>query len=96
MRGGAWVVPAVVFLGLAGGGGLWLGGNRGAADIAWAATTAIALVPLAITIARELARRETGVDLIALFAMGGSLLLGQYLAGALIALMLAGGEALER
>ncbi|HEY8953424.1 MAG TPA: heavy metal translocating P-type ATPase [Candidatus Dormibacteraeota bacterium] len=96
LRGGAWVVPAVVFLGLAGGGGLWLGGNRGAADLAWAATTAIALVPLAIAIARELARRETGVDLIALLAMGGSLLLGQYLAGALIALMLAGGEALER
>lgn len=36
-----------------------------------------------------------GVDLIALLAMGGSLLLGQELAGAVIAVMLSGGNGLE-
>jgi heavy metal translocating P-type ATPase len=36
-----------------------------------------------------------GVDVIAILAIGGSAALGQYLAGALIVLMLSGGEALE-
>jgi heavy metal translocating P-type ATPase len=36
------------------------------------------------------------VDLIALVAMAGALILGEHLAGAVIALMLAGGQALER
>ena len=38
---------------------------------------------------------EVGVDVIALLAMAGSLLLGEYLAGAVIALMLSGGGMLE-
>ncbi len=42
-----------------------------------------------------LLRRQPGVDVIALLAMGGSLALEEYLAGAVIALMLASGEALE-
>jgi heavy metal translocating P-type ATPase len=96
LRGGSRLVPLLVMSGLAAGCSLWLLGWRRPADLAWAATTAVALIPLAIAIARELSRRETGVDLIALLAMAGSLLLGQYLAGAVIALMLAGGEALER
>ncbi|MDI1449035.1 heavy metal translocating P-type ATPase [Polyangium sp. 6x1] len=41
-------------------------------------------------------RRETGVDLIAVLAMAGALVLGEYLAGAIIAVMLTGGAALER
>ena len=42
-----------------------------------------------------LLRREPGVDLIALIAMVAALALGEYLAGAVIALMLASGQALE-
>jgi heavy metal translocating P-type ATPase len=42
-----------------------------------------------------LLRRETGVDLIAILAMGGALLLREYLAGAIISVMLTGGAALE-
>jgi heavy metal translocating P-type ATPase len=42
-----------------------------------------------------LLRRQPGVDVIAVLAMGGSLALGEYLAGAVIALMLASGDALE-
>ncbi len=44
---------------------------------------------------RGLLQRQPGVDVIALLAMGGSLALEEYLAGAVIALMLATGEALE-
>ncbi len=64
--------------------------------MACAATVVVALVPLAISVGRDLVHGETGVDLIALLAMGGSLILGQYLAGAVVALMLSGGQALER
>ena len=65
------------------------------AHLAWAATTALLLVPLTISVARSLLRRDVGVDAIALVAMAGALALGEYLAGAVIALMLAGGNALE-
>jgi len=65
------------------------------ADWLWAATTAMLLVPLTWSVFRSLLRRDVGVDAIALFSMGGALALGEYLAGAVVALMLAGGNALE-
>jgi heavy metal translocating P-type ATPase len=52
-------------------------------------------VPLLIETARQVWRREFGVDVIAILAIAGSAALGQYLAGAIIVLMLSGGEALE-
>jgi len=66
-----------------------------AADAVWAATTAMLLVPLTWSVLRSLLRRDVGVDAIALFSMAGALALGEYLAGAVVALMLAGGNALE-
>ncbi|HEX9096334.1 MAG TPA: heavy metal translocating P-type ATPase [Candidatus Dormibacteraeota bacterium] len=75
---------------------LWLAGAHTAADLAWAAAVVLALIPLTISVVRDLLHRETGVDLIALLAMAGSLILGQYLAGAVVGLMLSGGQALER
>jgi heavy metal translocating P-type ATPase len=51
--------------------------------------------PLLWNTLRRLMRKEIGVDIIAILAIGGSLLLQEYLAGALIVLMLSGGEALE-
>ena len=65
------------------------------ADAAWAVTTALTLLPLTVSVVRSLLRRAIGVDLIALLAMLGALVLHQFLAGAVIALMLAGGQALE-
>ena len=65
------------------------------ADILWAATTAMLLVPLSFSVLRSLLRRDVGVDAIALVSMAGALALGEYLAGAVVALMLAGGNALE-
>jgi heavy metal translocating P-type ATPase len=88
-------IAAVAFAGLAAGGLAWLAGAAGAAEVLWAATTLAALAPLALAVARDLRHGEPGVDLIALLAMAGSLALGQSLAGAVIALMLSGGQALE-
>jgi heavy metal translocating P-type ATPase len=81
--------------GLLAGGAAWLAGAGGVARAAWALTTAAMLVPLALGVAKSLLRREVGVDLIALLAMAGALAIGEYLAGAVVALMLAGGQALE-
>jgi heavy metal translocating P-type ATPase len=61
----------------------------------WAASTAAILGPLVVSVVRSLLRRDVGVDAIALVAIGSALALGQYLAGAVVALMLAGGNALE-
>jgi cation transport ATPase len=73
----------------------WLVGWHDAAR--WGLITIILLggIPLLWETIRQLAHGEVGVDVIAILAIGGSLILGQYLAGAIIVLMLAGGEALE-
>jgi heavy metal translocating P-type ATPase len=70
-------------------------GSSGAGDAVWAAADAVLLVPLSWSVVRTLLRRDVGVDAIALVSMAGALALGEYLAGAVIALMLAGGNALE-
>jgi heavy metal translocating P-type ATPase len=86
---------ALTVLGLASGGGAWLAGRHGVADRLWQATIVLVLLPLALDIAASLRRRELGVDAIALLAMAGALAFGESLAGAVVALMLSGGEMLE-
>jgi len=80
---------------IAAGGALSLLGAGAAGNAVWATTTALMLAPLTWSILRTLARGRVGVDAIALVAMAGALAIGQYLAGAVIALMLSGGNALE-
>jgi heavy metal translocating P-type ATPase len=70
-------------------------GNDGAADVAWLIATAFGAVPLTIGVVGGILRREAGVDIIAMLAIAGSVALGEYLAGAVIALMLTTGQALE-
>jgi heavy metal translocating P-type ATPase len=82
---------AAVLVGL----GLWTTGHTRPADWLWAGATAMLLGPLSLSVVRSLRRRDVGVDAIALVSMAGALALGQYLAGAVVALMLAGGNALE-
>lgn len=65
------------------------------ADMAWAGATVVALIPLTYLVTRALLSGKVGVDIIALIAMAGSIYLGQYLAGAVIAVMLSGGQVLE-
>ncbi|HYU93107.1 MAG TPA: heavy metal translocating P-type ATPase [Actinomycetota bacterium] len=86
---------AVAVVGLALGGVLWAAGEHDTANMAWAATTIVGILPLAYSVAIDLLHRETGVDVIALLAMAGALALGEYLAGAVIALMLSSGRSLE-
>ena len=95
MRSTATVFGAVLTTILAGG-LLWLAHLPAEADLAWALGVAVALVPLTVEVARDLRHGRTGVDIIALLAMAGSLALQQYLAGAVVGLMLSGGQSLER
>jgi len=77
------------------GGSLHLVGFAKAGDALWAVSVGTMLVPLGWSVLRSLLRRDVGVDAIALVSMAGALALRQFAAGAVIALMLAGGNALE-
>jgi len=52
-------------------------------------------VPLVLSLALKLVRRQFGSDLLAGISIVAAVLLGEYLAGAFVVLMLSGGEALE-
>jgi cation transport ATPase len=77
------------------GGVAYAAGAKDVADAAWVVTSLLGLLPLSLYVARDLLRREPGVDLIALLAIAGALALQEYLAGAVIAVMLASGWSLE-
>jgi heavy metal translocating P-type ATPase len=89
------VLAAGVLAAIGLGGLLHLLSEPGAGDAVWAAATAVVLVPLAWSVARSLLHGDVGVDAIALIAMAAAPALGEYLAGAVVGLMLAGGNALE-
>ncbi len=89
---GLFVVNAA---GLVLGGYGWFTGQPVLRDGAWIAVAGITLFAVAIDIVRQLRRGEAGVDVLALLTMAGALALEQYLVGAVIALMLATGRALE-
>jgi len=86
---------AVAITGLAAGG---LGRLLGAAELehlAWAATTAVGIAPAIWWMVDALRHHRLGVDLLALLALVGTLVAGEYLAGAVITVMLATGRGLE-
>jgi heavy metal translocating P-type ATPase len=92
------VEPALVVFtvcALAAGGIAWLAGWHELADRCWIAGTLVAVVPAVLWVLASLRRGRTGVDLIAVLSLVGTLLVHEYVAGALIAVMLAGGHALE-
>ena len=89
------LLPAGVALSLACGLVLRFMGEAHAADALWAGTLVAVIVPLAVTIVRRMLRGQLGADVIALLAIAGSLILGQYAAGLVVALMLSGGELLD-
>ncbi|MQS08144.1 heavy metal translocating P-type ATPase [Streptomyces alkaliphilus] len=74
---------------------LWWTGTPGPADAVWFLGTLAGLVPALVMVAGELRRGRTGVDVIAVLALVGTPLVGEYLAGALIAVMFLGGRRLE-
>ncbi len=69
--------------------------NKITAHTIWAGTTVLVLMPTIVSSVRALWHRKIGVDLISVLAMGAALALGEYLAGAIVAVMLTGGTALE-
>jgi heavy metal translocating P-type ATPase len=89
------LLAAGVLVALGVGGLLHLLSRPAAGNAVWAVATAVVLVPLAWSVGRTLLRGDVGVDAIALIAMAAALALGEYLAGAVVGLMLAGGNALE-
>ncbi|MCA3414633.1 MAG: heavy metal translocating P-type ATPase [Roseomonas sp.] len=86
---------AWVLAGLVAGIVLHLSGNSAYATIAWAAASLPVALHVAIGVVRSLLGGRLGVDVIALFSILGALALDEAAAAAVIALMVAGGEALE-
>ena len=90
----SWLLVATV-VALAAGGVAWLMGAVPAAQWVWGTATAAVAVRLSVVIVDDLRHRRAGVDVIALLAMIGALALGEQFAGAVIAVMLTGGQWLE-
>jgi len=74
---------------------LWLAGYGSLANWTLLAVVLLGGIPLLWETIQQFLHKEFGVDVIAILAIVGSVILGQYLAGALVVLMLSGGEALE-
>ncbi len=89
-------IPVFVCAGLAIAGAAALLGHGDWAQYALLATLVIGSVPLLLDILDNIRRLHFGVDIIAIVAIVTSLVVGQYLAGTIILLMLSGGEALEQ
>ena len=77
------------------GGVLNLAGQQTAGNALWILAAAVSALMLGAGIVRDLIAGHTGVDLVAFLAMVGSVALGEYLTGAVIAVMYATGGALE-
>lgn len=74
---------------------LWLAGHGALANWTLLAVVLLGGIPLLWETIQQFLHKEFGIDVIAILAIVGSVILGQYLAGALVVLMLSGGEALE-
>jgi heavy metal translocating P-type ATPase len=88
-------LPLLMAAAITAGGAAHLAGAPRLGDAVWAGAIVALLVPLTVSVARSVLAGDVGVDAIALLAMAGALALGELLAGAVVALMLSGGNALE-
>ena len=79
---------------IAGGVG-WLLGSGGIATAAWTGGTLLGLAFSVFWTAAAVRRRQPSVDVIALLALAGALVVGEPFAGAMITVMLASGRLLE-
>jgi heavy metal translocating P-type ATPase len=85
----------IALAGLIAGGVCHLAGAAEAGDLLWQLTIVATVVPVTLEVVRGMARGDFGVDIIALLAMVAALFGGELLAGAIVALMVTGGQALE-
>ena len=88
-------LAAMPGVGLVVGGVAYFAGIPDLAQAVWAVAILPVLAALALEIAVSLSRAEVGLDIVALLAMASALLLGEELAGTVVALMYAGGQLLE-
>ena len=99
---GGWLAAGPLIAGLAVAGivaHLWLrwglAAGAAAANVPLYVVLAAGGAPLVVALALKAARREFGADLLAGISIVTAIVLGEYLAGALVVLMLSGGQALE-
>ncbi|MCS7483698.1 heavy metal translocating P-type ATPase [Umezawaea endophytica] len=79
---------------LAAGIALWaVGAPR--ADVPWAAATVIAVLPAVVWVVADLRAGRFGADVLAVLALVGTVVVGEPFAGAVVAVMLGGGRALD-
>ena len=90
-----WGLLAATVIALIAGGVAWLAGAPNVADACWAAGTVAAMVPATWWVIAGLRKGRFGVDVLAVISLAGALAVREYLAGALIGVMLATGQALE-
>ena len=86
---------AIALTGLTLGTIAWFAGRDVLASRIWAAGTIPVVVGLAVSMVRDFMAGRMGVDAVAFVSMSAALLLGQNLAGAVVAVMYAGGNMLE-
>ncbi|MFI7117445.1 heavy metal translocating P-type ATPase [Amycolatopsis sp. NPDC049868] len=65
------------------------------ASVLWAGATAVMFVPATLWVLADLRAGRWGADVLAVLALGGTVAVGEYLAGAIIAAMVATGRVLE-
>src|SRR6202158_1090911 len=90
-----WALVSIAVAGLSAGILAALTGLSDLPDLCWTLATAPVVAGLAVSIVRDFLSGRFGVDAIALVSMSAALVLGQPLAGAVVALMYSGGNVLE-
>ena len=73
----------------------WFLGRSDLANWCWAGGTVPVVLGLLVSMIRDFLAGRLGVDAVAFVSMSGALLLGQNLAGVVVAVMYAGGNILE-
>jgi P-type E1-E2 ATPase len=90
-----WILVSIAILGLAAGGIAYLHQRPDLAAASFMAATVPVIAALLVSMVRDLLAGRLGVDAIALVSMCAAIALGEPLAGAVVALMYAGGNVLE-
>lgn len=89
------LIPVLTLTGLGAAGVLYISGMRQYDHRVLMVTLIVGMAPLLWRMVRDVMRGHFGIDIIAITAIVTSFVLGEYLAGTVIVLMLSGGEALE-
>jgi P-type E1-E2 ATPase len=90
-----WALVSIAIAGLVAGGAAHASQRPDIADLCFTFAIIPVIAGLAVSIVRDLLIGRLGVDAIALVSMSAAIALGQPLAGAVVALMYAGGNVLE-